>query len=102
MVHGRIVRPRGQGSYGTGARVISVDERALADIPGARVLRKGDFIGVVAPREWDAVRAAQALVVEWENPETLPGVAALHDADAQRADHRQRGAGARRRARGVR
>ena len=78
MVHGRIVRPRGQGAYGTGARVISIDEGALADIPGARVLRKGDFIGVVAPREWDAVRAAQALVVEWENPEALPGVAALH------------------------
>lgn len=78
MVHGRIVRPRGQGSYGAGARVISIDDSALADIPGARLLRKGDFLGVVAPREWDAVRAAQAVVVEWDNPETLPGVAALH------------------------
>jgi nicotinate dehydrogenase subunit B len=79
MVHGRIVRPRGQGSYGSGASIISVDDRALADIPGAKLLRKGDFLGVVAPREWDAVRAAQALVVEWENPETLPGVGALHE-----------------------
>jgi CO/xanthine dehydrogenase Mo-binding subunit len=79
MVHGRIVRPRGQGGYGTGARVVSVDDRALAGIPGARALRRGDFIGVVAPREWDAVRAAQALVVEWESPDTLPGVAALHE-----------------------
>jgi nicotinate dehydrogenase subunit B len=78
MVHGRIIRPRGQGSYGTGARVISIDDRALAGIPGARLLRKGDFLGVVALREWDAVRAAQAVVVEWENPESLPGVAALH------------------------
>ncbi len=78
MVHGRIVRPRGQGSYESGARVVSVDDSALAAIPGARVLRKGDFIGVIAPREWDAVRAAQALVVEWEHPQTLPGVADLH------------------------
>jgi CO/xanthine dehydrogenase Mo-binding subunit len=78
MVHARIVRPRGQGSYGTGARAVSIDDTALGEIPGARVLRKGDFIGVIAPREWDAVRAAQALVVEWDNPESLPGTAALH------------------------
>ncbi len=78
MVHGRIVRPRGQSSYGSGARVISIDDRALADIPGARLLRKGDFIGVIAPREWDAVRAAQALAVEWESPDVLSGVATLH------------------------
>jgi CO/xanthine dehydrogenase Mo-binding subunit len=55
-----------------------VDDHALAAIPAARVLRKGDFIGVVAPVEWDAVRAASALVVEWESPETLPGTGALH------------------------
>ena len=78
MVHGRIVRPRGQGSYGSGAKVVRVDDQALAQIPGARVLRKGDFIGVIAPLEWDAVRAAQALVVEWENPQDLPGSTALH------------------------
>ncbi|MEO8307725.1 MAG: molybdopterin cofactor-binding domain-containing protein [Pseudomonadota bacterium] len=78
MVHARIVRPRGQGNHASGARVISIDDSALAEIPGARVLRKGDFIGVVAPREWDAVRAAQVLKVEWESPETLPGVGDLH------------------------
>jgi len=36
-------------------------------------LRKGDFVGVVAPREWDAVRAAQQLKITWDMPAALPG-----------------------------
>ena len=73
MVHGRVVRPRGQGMYGAGAKVTSLDESSISAIPGARVLRKGDFVGVVAPREWDAVRAAQQLKIAWDMPATLPG-----------------------------
>jgi nicotinate dehydrogenase subunit B len=73
MVHGRVVRPRGQGVYGAGARVVTLDESSVASIPGARVLRRGDFVGVVAPREWDAVRAAQQLKISWDMPATLPG-----------------------------
>ena len=64
MLHGRVVRPRGQRAYGAGARVVSVDEDSLRGIPGARVLRKGDFLGVVAENEWDAVRAARQLKVD--------------------------------------
>ncbi|HMA12546.1 MAG TPA: molybdopterin cofactor-binding domain-containing protein [Steroidobacteraceae bacterium] len=78
MLHARVVRPRGQAAYGAGARVLRVDDSALASIPGARLLRRNDFLGVVAPLEWDAVRAAQAVVVEWETPPPLPGSTALH------------------------
>lgn len=78
MLHARIVRPRGQTSYGAGARVLRIDESSVAGIPGVRVMRKEDFIGVLAPREWDAVRAAQQLVVEWEQPPPLPDSEALH------------------------
>ena len=84
MVHGRVVRPRGQGVYGAGAKVSSIDETSIANIPGARVLRKGDFVGVVADTEWDAVRAAQQLKITWDMPATLPGSDALYD--AMRAD----------------
>src|SRR5579863_6573636 len=80
MVHGRVVRPRGQGVYGTGAKVASIDEASIAQIPGARVLRKGDFVGVVADREWDAVRAAAQLKVTWDMPATLPGSDGLYEA----------------------
>jgi CO/xanthine dehydrogenase Mo-binding subunit len=80
MLHGRIVRPRGQGPYGYGAKPLAIDEASIRDIPGARLVRKGDFVGVIAEREWDAVRAAQALKVTWEKRASLPGKAALHAA----------------------
>ena len=79
MLHGRVVRPRGQGVYGAGAKVATLDESSIRDIPGARVLRKGDFVGVVAEREWDAIRAAQQLKITWDLPATLPGTAGLHE-----------------------
>src|SRR5262249_38802820 len=34
--------------------------------------RKGDFVGVVAEREWDAVKAARALKVTWQESPPLP------------------------------
>jgi nicotinate dehydrogenase subunit B len=80
MLHGRVVRPRGQARHDAGARVLEVDAGSIAHIPGARVLRRQDFIGVVAPREWDAVRAAAALRVTWEEPPPLPGTDGLHAA----------------------
>jgi nicotinate dehydrogenase subunit B len=80
MLHGRVVRPRGQGAYGAGAKVIAVDEKSIGNIPGARVLRKGDFIGVVAENEWDAVRAARQLKVTWDSTPALSGSDSLYDA----------------------
>jgi nicotinate dehydrogenase subunit B len=74
MLHGRIVRPRGQGAYGDGTNpnVLSVDESSISHIPGAKVLRKGNFIGVVAPREYDAIQAAALLKVKWADMPELP------------------------------
>jgi len=79
MLHGRVVRPRGQRAYGTGARVVSVDESSIRDIPGARLLRRSDFLGVVAENEWDAVRAARQLKVTWETTSALPGNDKLYE-----------------------
>ncbi len=79
MLHGRVVRPRGQGAYGAGAKVMALDEKSIANIPGARVLRKGDFIGVVAGSEWDAVRAARQLKVTWDPAPSLVGSDAMYD-----------------------
>jgi nicotinate dehydrogenase subunit B len=72
MLHGRVVRPRGQRVYGAGAKVVSLDESSIRGIAGAKVLRKGDFVGVIAQNEWDAVRAAQQLKITWETPPALP------------------------------
>ncbi|HEV2199329.1 MAG TPA: molybdopterin cofactor-binding domain-containing protein [Bryobacteraceae bacterium] len=76
MLHGRVVRPRGQGSYADGARVTNVDAASIRDIPGARVIRRGDFLGVMAPSEWSAVQAAQRLRVTWDLPAALPATSA--------------------------
>ncbi len=80
MLHGRVVRPRGQGAYGAGAKVLALDESSIRGIPGARVLRRGDFIGVVAQSEWDAVRAAQQLKITWDATPSLSGSDGLYDA----------------------
>ncbi|MBM3819134.1 MAG: xanthine dehydrogenase family protein molybdopterin-binding subunit [Acidimicrobiia bacterium] len=76
MLHGRVVRPRGQAAFGVTPRVVSVDEASVRGIP-CRILRRGSFVGVVAEREWDAVRAARDLKVTWDIAPTLPGNAAL-------------------------
>lgn len=78
MLHARIVRPRGQGAYGSVARVLNVDESSIRSIPGARVIRKEDFVGVVAENQWDAIRAAQQLKVTWDSPRSLPGSDGLY------------------------
>jgi CO/xanthine dehydrogenase Mo-binding subunit len=62
MLHGRAVRPPVAG-----AKVVSVDEASIASIPGARVVRKGDFVGVVADKEWNAIQAARQLKVAWSD-----------------------------------
>jgi len=78
MLHGRVVRPRGQRAYGVGAKVVRINESSIRGIVGARVLRTGDFVGVVAPTEWDAVRAARDLEVVWDDAPSLPAFANLH------------------------
>jgi nicotinate dehydrogenase subunit B len=80
MLHGRVVRPRGQGAYGAGAKVLALDETSIGNIPGARVLRRGDFVGVVAENEWDAVRAARQLKVTWDSSPTLSGSDGMYEA----------------------
>ncbi len=68
MLHGRTVRPAA-----VDARLISVDEGSIAHIPGARVVRVENFLGVVADDEWDAVSASRALKANWELRDTLVG-----------------------------
>jgi CO/xanthine dehydrogenase Mo-binding subunit len=67
MLHGRLVRPFGQGAYGDGtlSGVVSVNARSIARFGDARVVRRGDFLGVVATNEYDAIQAAASLEVSW-------------------------------------
>jgi CO/xanthine dehydrogenase Mo-binding subunit len=77
MLHGRVVRPRGQGPYSVADKPLSIDESSIKNIKGAKVVRKGDFIGVVAENEQDAIQAATQLKVKWSESKTMPGTGNL-------------------------
>src|SRR5204862_1373607 len=78
MLHGRVVRPHGQGAYPYNSNVaISVDENSIKHIAGAQVVRVGNFIGVVAPKEYDAIQAAATLKVTYNDNPILSGNGAL-------------------------
>src|SRR5262249_38608679 len=66
-------------AYGVGAKIVSVDDASIKGIPGVRVVRRGDFLGVVAEKEWDAIRAARQLKVVWESTSALPGGDKLYE-----------------------
>jgi CO/xanthine dehydrogenase Mo-binding subunit len=73
MVFGRIVRPP---SYQ--ATLLSFDEAAVRAMPGVvTVLRDGNFLGVAAVREEQAIKAAQALrsSAKWTGGSDLPPAA---------------------------
>jgi nicotinate dehydrogenase subunit B len=75
MVHGRMIRPAVAGSV-----PVKVDEASIKDIPGAKVVRDKGFLGVVADKEWDAIRAADKLKVEWSQAQPpFPEQASLYD-----------------------
>jgi CO/xanthine dehydrogenase Mo-binding subunit len=70
LLFGRVVRPP---SYG--ARLVEVDLDPVRALPGVRaVIRDGSFLGVVAEREEQALRAREALAAaaRWEEKATLP------------------------------
>jgi nicotinate dehydrogenase subunit B len=73
MLHGRVVLPRGQTAYGVNVPVLSVDKGSIAHIAGVQVVQRNNFIGVVAPIEYDAIQAAAQLKVKWaDTPAALP------------------------------
>ena len=70
MVHARTVRPSRPG-----AALRSLDIAAAQSMPGVmKIVRDGNFIGVIASREYQAVRAARALSdrATWQGG-SLPG-----------------------------
>ncbi|SFI87652.1 molybdopterin cofactor-binding domain-containing protein [Bradyrhizobium sp. Gha] len=75
MLHGRVVRPPYSGVDAgpfVGTSLIAVDEASVRDVPGlVAVVHIGDFVGVVAEREENAIRAAQQLAVSWKPTPTL-------------------------------
>ena len=75
MLHGRVVRPPE-----VGATVGSVDEGSIRDLPGVvKVVVKGNFVGVVAQKPWQAMQAAERLKVNWNRGTGLQPHADLYE-----------------------
>jgi nicotinate dehydrogenase subunit B len=75
MVHGRMIRPSVAGAV-----PVKVDDTSIKDIPGAKVVWDKGFLGVVADKEWDAIKAAEKLKVEWSDAKPpFPEQASLYD-----------------------
>jgi CO/xanthine dehydrogenase Mo-binding subunit len=77
MLHARVVRPP---SYG--ARLLQLDISSIEKMTGVvKVLRDGNFLAVVAYREFQAVKAMRALslAAQWQEVEALPKQARLHE-----------------------
>jgi len=74
MMYGRVVRPPS-----VGAELIGVDESSIDQIPGAKVIVRKNFVGVVAERQAQAVQAAEQLRVQWKAGPALPPQASFYD-----------------------
>ena len=68
MVHARNVKPPLAG-----AKLLSIDEASVRDLPGfVRVVSRGNYVAVICEREEQAIRAARQLKVNWQKPATAP------------------------------
>jgi len=77
MLHARVVRPP---SYD--ARLVQLDVANIEKMTGVvKVLRDGNFLAVVAYREFQAVKAMRALslAARWQEDAVLPKQARLHE-----------------------
>ena len=77
MWHGRIVRPPSSD-----AQLAGVDEEKLRSrVPAVQIVVNGRFVGVVAPREEDALRAIAVAqtAVRWTTPADLPDPSGMVD-----------------------
>ena len=76
MLHGRMVHPKSLGST-----LVSAGALDKAKFPNTQVVVKGNLVGVVAPTEWEAIRAAQQVAgaTKWKDWKGLPGHTHLFD-----------------------
>lgn len=66
MLYGKVLRPDAYGS-----RLTDIDLTSAEAIPGVRVIRDGDFVGVCAPSHRVAEKAIKLIKARWS---TVPGL----------------------------
>jgi nicotinate dehydrogenase subunit B len=83
MLHARVVHPKTLGST-----LVSVGPLDKTKFPNSQVVVKGSLVGVVAPTEWEAIKASQAVATgtKWTEWKGLPGSTKLYDYLRDEAD----------------
>ena len=83
MLHGRVIHPKTLGST-----LISVGTLDKASFPNTQVVVKGNLVGVVAPTEWEAIKAARQIAADtkWTEWKGLPGHEGLYNWMRKQAD----------------
>jgi CO/xanthine dehydrogenase Mo-binding subunit len=75
MLHGAVVRPPA-----VGATLVNVDEGSVGSQAGVvKVVVRKNFVGIVAEKPWQAVRAAAALKATWTEGTGLPAQRDFYD-----------------------
>jgi nicotinate dehydrogenase subunit B len=75
MLHARMVHPKTLGST-----LVSAGKLDKTRFPNSQVVVKGSLVGVVAPTEWEAIKASQQVAgdTKWSDWKGLPGNTNLH------------------------
>ena len=72
MLHGRVIRPSGRNATLDSVDPISI--QSAQAIPGfLKIVRVGNFVGVVATDEWAAIQASRTIQVKWNAGAPLQG-----------------------------
>jgi CO/xanthine dehydrogenase Mo-binding subunit len=74
LLYGAVLRPNA-----IGATLASMDDRRARAIAGISIVRDGDFVGVVAPTERAARRAAAAIEAQWTPAASQPSSSTIYD-----------------------
>jgi nicotinate dehydrogenase subunit B len=78
MLHARVIRPPTIGAVVLDCELEDVDEGSISAVTSARVVRRGNFLAVVADSEWGAIDAARRLKVRWKTGPQLQPMSQLH------------------------
>lgn len=75
MLHARVIHPKTLGST-----LVSAGSVDKSKFPNSQVIVKGNFVGVVAPTEWEAIQAADQVAgsTKWTDWKGLPGTEKLY------------------------
>src|SRR5262245_31873614 len=87
MWYGKVVRPAAFN-----ATLVSVDTKAAQAMPDVKIVADGNFIGVAAPDQQTATKAANAIAVDWKSP-GQPGNKELFDLLRKSTNRGGRGGG---------